>query len=130
MATIWEHQVFVIGSAAVAPGIVLALDQAFPRDDGSARTGADLAKVACAMSATGDSPATHYGAAFSITEAIRAKLEGMGLAQTPGVFYWRCSNPGGILAATNHPASLASVSQSWDWEQCKTKAGLQPVSVP
>lgn len=129
MATQWEHQVYVIGAAAVAPGIVLALDQAYPRDDGVARTAGDLPDVACAMSATGQSPATHYGAAFSVTETIRAQLEGMGLAQTPGVTYWRCSNPAGILTATNHPGSLASIGQPWDWEQCKTVAGLQQVGV-
>lgn len=128
MATVWEHQVFVIGAAAVAPGIVLALDQAFPRDDGVPRTAGDLARVACEISANGQGPASHYGAAFSVTETIRATLEGMGLAATPGVTYWRCSNPGGILAATNHPGSLASIGQSWSWAQCLSAVGLQPVS--
>lgn len=124
MATQWEHQVFVIGAAAVVPGIIAALDQAFPRDDGVARNTADVTSVACKLSANGSDPATHYGAAFSIKESIRARLEGMGLAATPGVTYWRCSNPAGILTATNHAGSLASVGQSWTWEQCKAALGL------
>lgn len=125
MATQWEHQVYVIGAAAVAPGVIAALDAAFPRDDGQARNPADIEKVARAMSASGSAPATHYGAAFSIKEDIRARLEGMGLAATPGVTYWRCSNPAGLLTATNHPASLASIGQPWSWESCKAAVGLK-----
>lgn len=127
MPTAWEHQVFVIGAAAVAPGVVAALDAAFPRDDKAPRNPADVEKVACPMSASGADPATHYGAAFSIKETIRAQLEGMGLAATPGVIYWRCSNPEGILTATNHPASQAGIGQPWTWAQCKAAAGLQQI---
>ena len=130
MSTIWVHQVFVIGSAEAMPGAVAALDIAFPCDDGQPRNPNNPASVGCKLSANGESPATHYGAAFLVTESIRENLEGMGLAQTPGITYWRSSNPGGILAATNHQPSQASIGQAWDWRQCLAAAGLQAVAEP
>lgn len=127
MATIWEHEVFVIGAAASMPGAIAALDIAFPRDDDQPRDPSKPEEVGCRLSANGQAPATHYGAAFSVTEVIRESLEGMGLAQTPGITYWRCSNPEGILATTNHPSSQASIGQPWDWQQCLVAVGLQSV---
>lgn len=129
MATIWEYQVYVIGAAASMPGAIAALDIAFPRDDGQPRDPSKPEEVGCRLSATGQAPASHYGAAFSVTETIRESLEGMGLAATPGIVYWRCSNPEGILATTNHPASQASIGQPWDWQQCLAAVGLQAVKV-
>jgi hypothetical protein len=128
MSTIWVHQVFVIGSAESMPGAVAALDIAFPCDDGQPRNPNNPDSVGCKLSANGLAPATHYGAAFSVTEAIRENLEGLGLAQTPGITYWRCSNPEGILAATNHAPSQASISHPWDWQQCLTAVGLQNIT--
>ena len=130
MKTIWEHEVFVIGAAASMPGAIAALDIAFPCDNGQPRNSNNPASVGCKLSASQESPATHYGAAFSVTEAIRENLEDMGLAQTPGITYWRCSNPEGILAATNHQPSQASIGQPWDWQQCLAAAGLQAVIEP
>ena len=130
MTTQWVHQVFVIGAAEAMPGAIAALDIAFPCDDGQPRDPAKPELVGCKLSASGEAPATHYGAAFSVTEAIRENLEGMGLAQTPGIAYWRCSNPEGVLAATNHPASQTSIGQPWDWQQSLAAVGLQNVAEP
>ncbi len=126
--TIWEHQVFVIGVAEAMPGAIAALNIAFPCDDGQPRNQNNPESVGCKLSANGESPVTHYGAAFSVTEPIRENLEGMGLAQTPGITYWRCSNPEGILTATNHQPSLASIDQPWNWQQSLTAVGLQSVT--
>lgn len=128
MKTQWEHQVFVIGLAEAMPGAIAALDIAFPCDDGQPRDTAKPELVGCKLSASGEAPATHYGAAFSVTEPIRENLEGMGLAQTPGITYWRCSNPEWILAATNHQPSQANIGQPWDWDQSLVAVGLQNVN--
>jgi hypothetical protein len=130
MATEWAHQVFVFGVSQAMPGAIVALDIAFPRDDGQQRNPAEPELVGCKLSANGLEPVTHYGAAFSVTEAIRENLEGLGLAQTPGITYWRCSNPEGILASTNHPASEASIGQPWDWMRCLAAISLQSVARP
>lgn len=127
MPTQFAHQVYVICTAAVTPTVIAGLDQAFPRDDGQPRNPVDIGKVGCGMSASGSSPTTHYGAAFSIKEATRAQLEGMGLNALPGVTYWRCSNPEGILTATNHAGSLASVGQPWGWANCKAALGIKQI---
>lgn len=129
MATIWEHEVFVIGAAASMTGAIAALDVAFPRDDGQPRDTEKPEQVACQLSANGQAPATHYGAAFSVTEAIREKLEGMGLAATPGITYWRRSNPAANLETTNYPDSQSSIGQPWNWQQCLAAVGLQAVQV-
>ena len=128
MATEWAHQVFVVGLSEAMPGAISALDIAFPCDDDQPRNPNNPESVGCKLSASGESPATHYGAAFSVTETIRENLEGLGLAQTPGITYWRCSNPEGILAATNHPASEASIGQAWDWQRCLAAVSLQAVA--
>jgi hypothetical protein len=130
MTTNWCHQVFVISLAEAMPGATAALDIAFPCDDGQARNTAEPKLVGCKLSANGLAPATHYGAVFSVTESIRKNLEGMGLAQTPGITYWRCSNPEEILTATNHQPTLASIGQQWDWQQSLTAVGLQSVNEP
>lgn len=127
MATIWEHQVFVIGETASMPGAIAALDIAFPCDNGQLRNSNNPASVGCKLSANGESPATHYGAAFSVTEAIRENLEGLGLAQTPGITYWRCSNQEMILATTNNQPDHESIGHIWDWNKCLQSCGLQPV---
>lgn len=129
MVTIWKHQVYVICASASMPGAIAALDIAFPRDDGQPRDPSKPDEVGCQLSANGQTPVSHYGAAFSVTEPIRENLEGMGLAQTPGITYWRCSNPEGILITTNHLASQASIGQPWDWQQCLAAVGLQAVQV-
>lgn len=130
MTTNWCHQVYCVVVAEAMPGAIAALDIAFPCDDGQPRNPAEPELVGCKLSANGLAPATHYGAAFSVTESIRENLEGMGLAQTLGITYWRSSNPEGILAATNHPSSQASIGQPWDWQQCLAGAGLQSVARP
>lgn len=129
MATIWKHQVYVIVAAVSMPSAIAALDIAFPKDDGQPRDPSKPEQVGCQLSANNQAPASHYGAAFSVTETIRESLEGMGLAQTPGITYWRCSNPEGILATTNHPASQTSIGQPWDWQQCLAAVGLQAVQI-
>lgn len=129
MPTIWQHKVFVISAAASMPGAIAALDIAFPRDDGQPRNPAKPDEVGCQLSNDGQAPATHYGAAFSVTESIRENLENIGLAQTPGIVYWRCSNPEGILATTNHPASQVSIGQPWDWQKCLDAVELVTVGV-
>ena len=126
--TIWIHQVFVIGEAASMPGAIAALDIAFPCDDGSPRDAAHPEHYASKYSANGQLPATHYGAAFVVTEPIRANLESMGLANTPGITYWRTSNPEGILATTNHVGSRPQIGQPFAWSDCLAKMNLQYVS--
>ena len=126
--TIWIHQVYVIAEASAMPGAIAALDVAFPCDDGSPRDAAHPEYYASKYSANGQAPATHYGSAFVVTEAIRQSLESMGLDTTPGIAYWRASNPEEILAASNQPASLAHVGEAWTWEDCLTAMGLQPVN--
>ena len=128
--TLWIHQVFVLGEASAMPGAIAALDIAFPCDDGSPRDPAHPEKYGSKYSANGQLPATHYGCAFVVTEEIRQTFESMGLDKTPGIAYWRASNPGDILAASNQPASLAHVGEAWTWQDCLTAMGLQPVSEP
>ena len=130
MATQWVHQVFVIGAAEAMPGAIAALGIAFPCDDGQPRNPAKPELVGCKLSGNGQAPATHYGAAFSVTEPIRENLESMGLAQTTGISYWRCSNPQGLLIATNYPASQPSIGQPWDWQQSLAAVGLRIVAEP
>lgn len=130
MFTIWQHEVFVVGAAESMPGAIAALDITFPCDDGQPRDPAKPESVGCKLSVSGQTPVSHYGIAFSVTEAIRENLEGMGLAQTPGISYWRCSNPQGLLIATNHPASQPSIGQPWDWQQSLAAVGLQNVAEP
>ena len=125
--TIWAHQVFVIGEAAAMANAIQALDIAFPCDDGSPRDASHPEKYGSKYSANGQLPATHYGAAFVVTEPIRANLESMGLANTPGITYWRCSNPDGFLTKTNNIASQEQIGQSWAWEDCLAKMNLQYV---
>ena len=128
MSTQWIHQVFVIGMSEAMTGVIAALDIAFPCDDGQPRDPAKPELFGCKLSASGEAPATHYGAAFSVTEVVRENLESMGLAQTPGISYWRCSNPEGVLIATNHQASQARIGQPWDWQQSLDAVGLRNVA--
>ena len=127
METIWKHSVYVICTSASMPGAIAALDVAFPCDDENPRDPTKPDQVGCRLSATGQAPATHYGAAFSVTEEIRENLESMGLANTPGIIYWRCSNPEMILATTNNQPDHGSIDHIWDWSKCLQSCGLQPV---
>lgn len=129
MATTWEHMVFVIGEAAAMPGAIQALDIAFPCDDGASRDPSHPELYGCQLSANGQLPATHYGSAFVVTEQIRQSLEKLGLANVPGITYWRASNPEGILTATNHAPSQAAIGSSWEWDQCLAALALQPVNI-
>ena len=124
MPTIWIHQVYVIGEAAAMPGAIAALDISFPCDDGSPRDAAHPEHYASKYSANGQAPATHYGAAFVVTEPLRQTLEEMGLNQVPGITYWRTSNPEGILTATNHAGTIAHIGQPFAWADCLTALGL------
>lgn len=124
MPTQWEHQVFVICAEASIGGAIQALDIAFPRDDGKPRDPAKPEQVGCRLNGPGGS--IYYGAAFSVTEQIRETLEGLGLASVPGVTYWRCGNPSGLLTTTNHAGSMPSIGQPWDWFSCLNAIGLTP----
>jgi hypothetical protein len=121
MATLWEHQVFVICHSAAIGGAIQALDIAFPRDDGQPRDPAQPTQVGTALSGGNG---TYYGAAFSVTEQIRETLEGLGLASVPGVTYWRCGNLSGLLTATNHAGSINKVGQAFGWNECLSALGL------
>lgn len=114
MATIWIHNVHVICSSASMPGAIAALDIAFPCDDGAPRDPSHPERYGCQLSVDGNEPATHYGASFSVTEEIRQRLESLGLASTPGVSYWRCSNPGGVLESSNWPGQQVGMSFGFD----------------
>lgn len=128
--TLWIHQVFVLCEASAMPGAIAALDIAFPCDDGSPRDADHPEKYGSKYSANGQLPATHFGCAFVVTEPIRQTFETMGLDKTPGIAYWRASNPEDILAASNQPASLAHVGEAWTWADCLASMGLQPVNEP
>ena len=125
MPTLWEHQVHVISLAQAMPGAIAALDIAFPCDDGTARDPATPELYGCKLSANGLEPATHYGSSFAVTEAIRQALESMGLDDTPGISYWRCGNPDGILHASNYPDQEIDIP--WNFDACVSAMGLQRV---
>ena len=127
MTTDWVHAVHVICAADAKPGAIAALDIAFPCDDGAPRDTAHPERQGCKLSSNGQEPATHYGASFSVTEEIRQRLEGLGLAQTPGVSYWRCNNPEGILQASNWPNQQIDIP--WDFNQCVNVMGLKRVEL-
>lgn len=123
MATSWEHQVHVIALAQAMPGAIAALDIAFPCDDGAPRDPATPELYACKLSANGLEPATHYGSSFAVTESIRQALESMGLDDTPGITYWRCGNPDGILHASNYLNQAIDIP--WNFDNCVAAMGLQ-----
>jgi len=125
MTTDWVHLVHVICAADAMAGAVAALDVAFPCDDGQPRDTAHPDRYGSALSADGKAPATHYGASFSVTEEIRQRLEVLGLAQTPGVSYWRCTNPGGVLESSNWPGQQTGIPFLFD--DSATVMGLQRV---
>jgi len=128
--TIWIHEVFVTVEAGAMSGAISALDIAFPCDDGAPRDQSQPDLYGCQLSANGQLPVTHYGSAFVITEPIRQNLESMGLDTTPGITFWRASNPEGILAASSLPADQAKVGQPWAWENCLASMSLQPILEP
>lgn len=127
MLTRWEHAVHVICTGDAIGGAIAALDIAFPCDDGVPRNPATPELYGCQLSASGAEPATHYGSSFVVTEAIRAHLESLGLASVPGVTYWRCTNPGGVLVASNHAESTPGSQFSFD--DAAAALGLQRVQV-
>jgi hypothetical protein len=125
MPTLWEHQVHVIALAQAMPGAIAALDIAFPCDDGATRDAAHPEWYSCKLSSNGLEPVTHYGSSFVVTEAIRARLESMGLAQTLGIAYWRCGNPDEILHASNYPDQTTGIL--WNFDTSVSVMGLQRV---
>jgi hypothetical protein len=126
--TDWIHAVHVICDAASVGGAIAALDIAFPCDDGLARNPATPANYGCQLSANGELPATHYGSSFVVTEQIRANLENLGLASVPGVTYWRCTNPGGVLVVTNH-ASGGPIGQQFGFDDAVAALSLSCVVI-
>ena len=127
MPTKWIHAVHVICNSEAIGGAIAALDVAFPRDDGAPRNPATPELYGCQLSADGTAPATHYGSSFVVTEEIRARLESLGLGSVPGVTYWRCTNPGGVLVASNHAESMPGAQFSFD--DAAAALGLQRVQV-
>jgi hypothetical protein len=125
MPTIWQHTVHVIALAQAMPGAITALDIAFPCDDGAPRDAAHPEWYGCKLSANALEPATHYGSSFVVTEEIRQALESLGLDDTPGITYWRCGNPDGILHATNNPGQ--STGMLWGFDDSLAAMGLQQV---
>lgn len=127
MPTEWIHAVHVVCTANAVGGAIAALDIAFPCDDGTPRNPATPEQYGCSLSADGTAPSTHYGSSFVVTEEIRARLESLGLASVPGVTYWRCTNPGGVLVASNHAESIPGSQFSFD--DVAAALGLQRVQV-
>lgn len=125
--TDWIHAVHVICSSDAIGGAIAALDIAFPCDDGIPRNPATPELHGCPLSADGTAPATHYGSSFVVTETIRARLESLGLASVPGVTYWRCTNPDGVLVSSNHAESTPGSRFSFD--DAAAALGLQRVQV-
>ena len=123
--TDYVHGVHVICSADSMSGAIAALDIAFPCDDGTPRNPATPELYGCKLSGNGLEPATHYGSSFVVTEAIRQALESLGLDDTPGITYWRCGNPDGILHASNYPDQAIDIP--WSFDACVSAMGLQRV---
>ena len=126
MSTNWKYTAHVICSAESMPGAIQALDIAFPKDDGTPRDASQPQQYGCELSLNGQLPAIHYGSSFVVTEETRKNLENIGLANTPGVTYWRCGNPDGILQTTNHP-NEAHIGESWSFDNCVSELGLSRV---
>lgn len=127
MSTSWIYCVNVICAAASMTGAIQALDIAFPKDDGTPRDASQPQQYGCELSLNGQEPATHYGSSFVVTEEIRKNLENIGLANTPGVTYWRCGNPDGILQTTNYP-NETHIGESWSFDNCANALGLKRVT--
>lgn len=127
MSTIWEHTVFCVVSSGALPSVLPVFDAVYPRDDGQQRDPNGLNEFGLGLSATGAGSPTHYGAAFAVTEPIREAMETAGLNTAQGVTYWRATNPGGVLALTNHAGSQASIGRLWSWASCLAAVSLKPI---
>jgi hypothetical protein len=127
MATQYEHGLIFVCPAALVPTVLGALDSIMPRADGQPRDSQNPEEIGMPLSANGNDPATHYLSHFMVTESTRAELEDAGLGSLPGVSYWRVTNPGGVLATTNHAGSAANIGQPFGWTQALTALGLQKV---
>lgn len=126
MSTNWLYCVHVICAAETMAGAIQALDIAFPKDDGTPRDPNTPQSYGCELSPNATEPVTHYGSSFVITEEIRQNLENAGLANTPGITYWRCSNPEGILQTTNYTNEI-HIGQNWSFDECVNELGLKRV---
>lgn len=126
MGTNWVYAVHVIGAAETMAGAIQALDIAFPKDDGTPRDAEHPEYYGCQLSSDGNDPVTHYGSSFVVTEEIRQNLENAGLANTPGITYWRCSNPEGILQTTNS-TDTSEIGNPFTFENCLEKMNLKRV---
>lgn len=127
MATAYAHGIVFVCPVALVSTVLDALDAIMPRADGIERDPAAPRNYGLPLSATGTGSPTHYLSNFVVNEATRAALESAGLGSLPGVSYWRISNPDGILATTNHPASVATVGQPFGWVDALTRLGLQEI---
>lgn len=126
MSTNWLYCVHVICAAETMAGAIQALDIAFPKDDGTPRDPNTPQSYGCELSPNATEPVTHYGSSFVITEEIRQNLENAGLANTPGITYWRCSNPEGILQTTNNP-DTSDIGNPFTFDDCLSKLNLKRV---
>lgn len=133
MSTDWQYRVFVLCHEDSIVSAIQALDVAFPCDDLQARDPSKPELLSLPLSESGQSPPTHFGSSFSVTEQLRQTLEGMGLANTPGVLYWRMNANNGQLQTTNHQGSQSLIGQEINWNQildlCNLKE-IEPESGP
>lgn len=127
MATSYAHGIVFVCPASLVSTVLDALDSIMPRADGAERDPSQPRNYGLPLSASGTGSPTHYLSNFVVTEATRSALESAGLGTLPGVSYWRTSNPGGILATTNHPASVATIGQSFSWRDALTRLSLQEI---
>jgi hypothetical protein len=127
MNTNWLYCVHVICVSEMMSGAIQALDIAFPTDNGTPRDLNNPEFYGCKLSEDGNDPVTHYGSSFVVTEQIRQNLENAGLANTPGITYWRCSNPEGILQTTNDENNT-HIGQPWSFDDCLQIKNLKTIT--
>lgn len=118
--TQWQHTIIAIATPAVIPSALALLDAVMPIEGGGTRS----APFGRPLSATGTGAPTHYLISFQCTEAQRLAFDAAGLDSTPGLDYWRCSNPGDVLVTTNHDLSQGFIGSQWDWMDAVSIAGL------
>lgn len=87
---------------------------------------AELATFSVELSATGQSPATHYGCSTLTTEPMREQMLAiLGLGLLSSARFYRTDAETGILQATN--SATATIGQAWDWSASLADTGLATI---
>lgn len=119
--TQWPHTIIAIAVPAVVPSALALLDAVMPIEGGGSRS----APFGRPLSSTGTGAPSHYLISFQATESQRVAFDTAGLDSVPGLDYWRCTNPGGLLVTTNHTASQSRQGEKFNWQDALSAKGLQ-----